>query len=197
MIASPQPNPPTGPNSIWDTIMRFSPAAIALSLGLAMVSSAGLTKPELPEIDPRAIALGEQAAAAGAAGDYDGAIGLYETALTVDPAYKAAFVGLADIARVQGLDGKAIRLYREALQRDPNDQAALAGEGQALADRGALERAREDLARLRLLCQADCAAADRLSLAIEDAARKPVRSAEAVTPATTVEEAQRRAEEQP
>ena len=177
--------------------MRFSPAAIALSLGLAMVSSAGLTKPELPQASPRAVALAEQGAAARAAGDLEGAIGLYETALAVDPSFHSAFVSLADIARAQGLDGKAVRLYREALSRDPNDQTALAGEGRALADRGALERAREDLARLRLLCRSACEAADELALAIEQAAAQPVRSAEAVTPATTVEEAEKRAEEKP
>ena len=171
--------------TIWNLIMRFSPAAIALSLGLAMVSSAGLSKPELPPISAQA------------AGDSALAIDLYETALAVDPAFQQAFVSLADIARAQGLDGKAVRLYREALERDPNDVAALAGEGEALADRGALERAREDLARLRLLCRTDCSDADRLAQAIDQAAAEPVRSAEAVTPATTVEEAERRAEEQP
>ena len=41
--------------TIWNLIMRFSPAAIALSLGLAMVSSAGLTKPELPPISAQAM----------------------------------------------------------------------------------------------------------------------------------------------
>lgn len=185
-----------GRDTVWDLIMRFSPAAIALSLGLAMVSSASLSKPGLPEVDPRALALGERGAAAAAAGDYGGAIGLYETALAVDPAYADAFVALANVAMRQDLDGKAIRLYREALQRDPNDQVALAGEGEALAARGALERAREDLARLRLLCREDCSAADRLASAIDMAATRPVRSAEAVTPATTVEEAMS-AEEQP
>ena len=40
--------------TIWNLIMRFSPAAIALSLGLAMVSSAGLSKPELPPISAQA-----------------------------------------------------------------------------------------------------------------------------------------------
>ncbi|WP_420607915.1 tetratricopeptide repeat protein [Novosphingopyxis sp.] len=177
--------------------MRFSPAAIALSLGLAMVSSAGLSKPDMPDVNPRALALADRAAAAASSGDYEGAIGLYETALTVDPAFQQAFVSLADIARAQGLDGKAIRLYRESLKRDPNDETALAGEGRALAERGALERAREDLARLRLLCRTRCDVADALSLAIDQAAARPVRSAEAVTPATTVEEAERRAEERP
>ena len=177
--------------------MRFSPAAIALSLGLAMVSSAGLSQPERPDVSPRAMEIAQRAAAAASAGDFEGAIGLYESALVVDPAYKQAFVSLADIARQQGLDGKAIRLYREALQRDPNDQTALAGEGRALAERGAIERAREDLARLRLLCRTDCGDADQLSMAIDDAAARPVRSAEAVTPATTVEEAEQRAEERP
>lgn len=179
--------------SIWELIMRFSPAAIALSLSLAMVASAGLSQTAAPEIDPRALALGERAAAAEASGDFEGAIGFYETALAVDPAYQSAFVSLADIARQQQLDGKAIRLYREALERDPNDQLALAGEGRALAERGAIERAREDLARLRLLCQGDCGAADRLSSAIDIAAARPVQSAEAVTPSTTVEDV----EEQP
>ncbi len=175
--------------------MRFTPAAIALSVALAMVSSGGLSQTG-PKVDARALALGDRAAAAVATGDYEGAIGYYETALAVDPAYQDAFVSLAGIALKQDLDGKAIRLYREALKRDPNDAVALAGEGEALAARGALERAREDLARLRLLCRADCSAADRLSMAIDTAASEPVRSAEAVTPTTTIDDAQS-AQEQP
>lgn len=135
--------------------MRFAPAATALSLCLAMtasISSAGATAPP----DPQAANLIAQGQALLTAGETQAAIDAFEAALAVDPAYTPIFIDLADAARQSGLQGKAIRYYREALERDPDNFAAISGEGAALVEKGALEKAKRNLARLQSLCGDDC-----------------------------------------
>lgn len=135
--------------------MRFAPAAAALSLCLAMTASminAGAsTKP-----DPRAAALIAQGQAALQAGETQAAIDAFEAALTVDPGYTPIFIDLAEASRQSGLQGKAIRYYREALERDPGNIAAISGEGAALVEKGALEKAKRNLAKLQSLCGDKC-----------------------------------------
>lgn len=135
--------------------MRFAPAAAALSLCLAMtasISSAGGNHAP----DPRAAALIAQGQAALGAGETQAAIDAFEAALAVDPGYTAIFIDLAEAARQQGLQGKAIRYYREALERDPGNFAAISGEGAALVEKGAVEKAKRNLAQLQSLCGDNC-----------------------------------------
>lgn len=134
--------------------MRFAPVAVALSLFLATTASVTSAGEKVPE--PRAaqlIALGE---AALANGDTQGAIDAFEAAFAVDPAYTPIFLQLAEAARQDGLQGKAIGYYREALQRDPENFAAISGEGEALVERGAVEKAQRNLSRLESLCGSSC-----------------------------------------
>jgi len=170
----------------WELCMRFTPAAIALSAMLAMVSSTSFSQPPAHNVDPRSQALVDEGYAAQKKGELVQANDLYEAALAVDPANRAAYIALAQVARSQSLPGKAVRYYREALRLDPEDQGALAGQGEALIQRGAVEKARGNLARLRSLCRQDCAAARDLAAALEAQANKPVLSAEAVTTSPTV-----------
>jgi tetratricopeptide (TPR) repeat protein len=149
----------TSPGSRFDTVkelvMRFAPAAAALALCLAMtasITSAGTAR----EPDPRAAALMAQGQAALGAGESQAAIDAFEAALAVDPAHTPIFIDLAEAARQQGLQGKAIRYYREALERDPGNFAAIAGEGAALVEKGAVEKARRNLAKLQSLCGDQC-----------------------------------------
>ena len=144
--------------------MRFAPAAAALSLILA--TTASVTSADDDELDPRAAALIAEGKAALAADDLQAAIDAYEAALTVDPGYTPIFLDLADVARLQGLQGKAIRYYREALSRDPDNFAAMAGEGEALAEKGSLEQAKRKLAQLESLCGENCAETLALQSAI-------------------------------
>ena len=65
---------------------------------------------------------------------------------------------------------------------DPNNLDALAGQGEALIQRGALEKARVNLSRIETLCRSSCSQNDQLASAIKLADKKPVLSAEAVTP---------------
>ena len=135
--------------------MRFAPAAAALSLCLAMTASISVAG-EQADADPRAAALIAQGQALLAAGDADAAIDAFEAALAVDPGYTPIFIDLAEAARQQGLQGKAIRYYRDALERDPGNFAAISGEGAALVEKGALEKAKKNLAKLQSLCGDDC-----------------------------------------
>ncbi len=135
--------------------MRFAPAAAALSLCLAMTASISTANgPGTP--DPRAAALIAQGQASLSGGDADAAIDAFEAALAVDPGYTPIFIDLAEAARQQGLQGKAIRYYREALARDPGNFAAISGEGAALVEKGALEKAKKNLAKLQSLCGDNC-----------------------------------------
>lgn len=166
--------------------MRFAPAAIAMSLLLATVSSTGIGQPIRYNVDPASQALMEEGSSVQQAGKLDDAIGLYEAALAVDPGNRAAYIALAQVASAQNLPGKAIRYYREALRIDPNDVAALAGQGEAMVQRGAVEKARRNLVRIEAICTSVCTAAGRLLAAIDEAASKPVLSAEAVASTPTI-----------
>ena len=96
----------------------------------------------------------------------EAAINAFETALAVDPKNTHAFLGMAHAYVAGGLPGHAIKYYREALALDPNDLGALEDQGKALVSRGAVDRAKANLARIKTLCAGECAAAKRLEVAI-------------------------------
>jgi tetratricopeptide (TPR) repeat protein len=166
--------------------MRFSPAAIALSLTLAMISSAGISSRADDDIDARSLAFLQSGKDAAKAGDLENAIGWYETALAVDPRNRGAYVAMAEAVKAQGLDGKAIRFYREALEIEPNDQLALAGQTEAMIAKGAIEPARKNIARLKMLCRGDCGAVDRLAQSANRAGEKQQLQASALEIKPTV-----------
>lgn len=146
--------------------MRYTSVAVAAALALASVSASLHGQRPDDQIDARSMALLAQAKAARAAGNLEGATDLLETAAAVDPRNRQAFVAMAEVAEARGLPGKAIRLYREALLLEPNDVDALAGQGEALVMRGAVERARQNLARVKALCKGACPQAASLTAAI-------------------------------
>ena len=116
--------------------------------------------------DKTSIALQKEGEAAQAKGDLNGAVDYYESALAADPRNRSAIIALAQVARAQGLPGKAIGLYREALLLEPNDVTALVGQGQALAEKGAIELAREKLAAAQRVCSDKCPQVAALEKAI-------------------------------
>ena len=162
--------------------MRFGPVAVALSLMLATVSSVGFGQRPDNQIDPRSLALLREGQAAIAAGRLEDAENTLETALAVDPRNRGAYIAIGQVARQQGLPGKAIALYREALLLEPNDLTALTGQGEALADKGALELAREKLAEAQRLCKDKCPQVAALEKAIATSDTKRVVAAEAIAP---------------
>lgn len=164
-----------------ERFMRFSPTAIVLALALATVSSSSIGQRPDNDINPRSMALLSQGEAALQAGKPEDAENLLETALAVDPRNRAAFIALGRVATVQHLTGKAVRFYREALELDPNDVAALSGEGVAMVDKGAVDRAKANLARIKTLCKGDCPAASTLAAAIAKGPPPEVVTAQAAT----------------
>ena len=160
--------------------MRFATSAVALSLAFATVSSVGYGK-RVPDdqINPYSMALTKLGIEEVAAGRLESATDAFESALAVDPRNRAAYVELASVAKKQGLPGKAIRMYREALLIEPNDVIALSGQGEAFVQRGAVTKAKENLARIANLCGNACPEQARLADVIAKAPVEPVVSAEA------------------
>ena len=168
---------------LLEIVMRFTPAAVVLSLVFATVSSQTIGQRPDSQIEPLSLQWLAKGQAALRAGDYNGATDALETALAVDPRNRDAFVGLAQTASAQGLQGKAIRFYREALLLDPSDVKVLAGQGAAMAQKGAIEKARENLAKVKTLCgPMGCAEVQMLAAAIDKGAAPKVLSASEVAP---------------
>ena len=146
--------------------MRFLPVAAAASLGLLAVSSGSFGQKPDDQINPTSLAFQKRGEAALAAGNLPAANDALETAVAADPHNRVAFIALGHVAQAQALPGKAIRYYKDALLLEPNDVSALSGEGNALVQRGAVDRAKENLARIKTLCKGDCPASTTLAAAI-------------------------------
>jgi tetratricopeptide (TPR) repeat protein len=170
-----------------DLLMRYTPAALALSLVALLTASVGYSAPPQP-LDPRAATLVAQGRGELAAGRIDAAIDAYEAALAIQPGSVAVLVQLADATRRQGMQGKALHYYREALAADPQNVTAISGEGSALVEKGAVEKARRNLTRLEGLCGSSCDATRQLAAAISKGASPRMVSAEAVKPEPVVTE---------
>lgn len=151
---------------ISENVMRFTAIGAAGALLLLSVSTSLMAQRADDQIDPRSVEMVKQGRAMLASGNVQGAGDVLESALAVDPRNREAFLVLAEIARKVNLPGKAIRLYREALSLEPNDTAALRGQGEAMVAKGAMERAKENLAKIEKLCAKGCADATQLSAAI-------------------------------
>jgi Tfp pilus assembly protein PilF len=161
--------------------------ATALVLGFALsATSAGAAKPRtaspdaapargLPDnqIAPLSLQFLKAGEAQLAAGKAQAATDSFEAALAADPRNRSAYMGLGRAAEAQGLPGKAVRFYREALELDPNDLTALEAQGLALVERGATARAGDNLERVKKLCQGSCPEADRLAAAIARGPKVP------------------------
>ncbi|MCB2050720.1 MAG: tetratricopeptide repeat protein [Novosphingobium sp.] len=164
--------------------MRYFPAALALSLLAGVSGSMGVGA--TPDPAPRAAQLIAEGNRALQSGNAEDAANAFEAALAVDPAYTPTLLHLASAARANGLNGKAIHYYREVLKRSPANLAALAGEGEAMMGKGAVEKARRNLAKLESLCGTACDETRKLAASIETGPATPVLTAEAVTPDVSV-----------
>ena len=164
--------------------MRYFPLAAALSVALAVTASVGYTAPR--QTDPRAAALVDVGDNHLKAGEIEQATDAYESALAIDPGSPGVYIRLAIAARRAGMQGKAIRYYRAALAREPRNMTAIAGEGAALAEKGAIEKARGKLARLDAMCGTDCSERDQLARLIDMRSSETALRAEAVMPDTQV-----------
>ncbi len=161
--------------------MRYTPAALALSLLVAV--SASTSHSAAPQtLDPRAAQLENVGRGALVAGDAGKATDAFEAALVVQPGNMQLMLDLAEAARAQGMQGKALHYYHGVLALDPQNLSAIAGEGAALAEKGAVEKARHNLAQLQGLCGADCGVTRQLAQAIARAPAPRVVSVDVLKP---------------
>ncbi|MFM5930202.1 MAG: tetratricopeptide repeat protein [Novosphingobium sp.] len=167
--------------------MRYTPAALALALAFGLTSSVLYSAPPMV-LEPRAAALQAEGKAALQAGNFEAAIDAFEAGLAMQPGSVLLTLDLAEATRRQGLQGKAIHYYRKALVSDPQNLDAIAGEGAALVEKGAVEKARRNLTRLEGLCGKSCAQSQLLSAAIAKGPSPRVLTAEAVKPSPSVSE---------
>ena len=146
--------------------MRLLPHVLVIGLaGLALAGPVTGQRAD-DQILPKSVELQRQGKTALATGKLDQAEDLLETALAVDPRNRWAFVDLARVAEKQQLHGKAIRMTNRALQLDPNDADAIAVQGEAMVELGAVARAQQNLQKLRTLCPNGCAQLSSLQMAI-------------------------------
>jgi len=144
---------------LFASVLAVSFAALALS---APVSG---QRPD-DQISAQSVTLQHQGESLLAAGKLDQAEDALEAALAVDPRNRWAFVDLARVADKQGLFGKAIRMANKALLLEPNDPDAIAVQGEAMVELGAVARAQANLQKLQTICTKGCPQLAQLSAAI-------------------------------
>jgi tetratricopeptide (TPR) repeat protein len=149
-----------------ESLMKsFARALVIGAAGLALAAPA-LSQRTDDQILPRSAELQKQARQAVAAGKLEQAEDLLETALAVDPRNRGAFVDIARVAEKQHLFGKAIRMTNKALALEPNDPDAIAVQGEAMVELGAIARAQANLQKLQTICKGGCPQIAQLSGAI-------------------------------
>jgi tetratricopeptide (TPR) repeat protein len=150
-----------------EIVMRLSPLVLCLGLAASTMSVAVIGQRPDDQIAPKSVELMKQGEALLAQGKYVEADDALETALAVDPKNRAAFTVMARVAIKEKLFGQAIHLTNKALALEPTDRDALAVQGEAMVELGALPRAKENLAKLQKLCgNAGCPQVALLSTAI-------------------------------
>ena len=119
------------------------------------------------QIQPKSLELQRQGRALMSSGKLEQAEDALETALAIDPRNRGAFVDLARVAERQHLFGKAILMTSKALLLEPNDPDAIAVQGEAMVEMGAVARAQANLQKLQQVCGAKaCPQVSQLSAAI-------------------------------
>ncbi len=146
--------------------MRLMPRLATAGIAAALLASPVVGQRPDTQISPASLELLRQGQAHFAAGRFVAADDALETALAVDPRNRAAFVALGRVAQKQKLFGQAIRFTNKALSLEPNDLDAIAVQGEAMVELGALPRARANLAKLQKLCPGGCGQLAVLSTAI-------------------------------
>lgn len=146
--------------------MRLLTPVLIAGVAVALSASSAVGQRPDDQILPRSVDLlkqGEEHLAAGKFAEADEAL---ETALAVDPRNRAAYNSLAKVAQRQKLYGQSIRYTKKALVLEPNDRDAIALQGFAMVEMGAVARAKENLAKLQKLCPSGCTQLSELSAAI-------------------------------
>jgi tetratricopeptide (TPR) repeat protein len=146
--------------------MRSLPRLLLVGFaGLALAAPAVSQKSD-DQILPKSVQLQREGKALLSAGKLEQAEDVLETSLAVDPRNRGAFVDLARVAEKQHLYGKAIRMTNKALLLEPNDPDAIAVQGEAMVEMGAVARAQANLQKLQTICAKGCPQVAQLSSAI-------------------------------
>ena len=132
--------------------MRFLPHLVLAGFAGVAIASPVMSQRADDQIQPKSVELQRQAKSLTEAGKLEQADDLLETALAVDPRNRSAFVDLARVAEKQHLYGKAIRMTSKALLLEPNDPDAIAVQGEAMVEMGAIARAQQNLQKLQSIC---------------------------------------------
>lgn len=162
--------------------MRLLHRLMLVGLAGAMAATPVASQKADDQLHPKSVELLRQGEALLAAGKFTEADDALETALAVDPRNRAAFVVMARVAQKQKLFGQAIRFTNKALALEPRDRDALAVQGEAMVELGAVPRARDNLVKLQKLCPSGCNQLAELSAAIS---RGPTVAVAKATPAPT------------
>ena len=143
----------------------FAPVLAVSFAALALSAPVAGQRPD-DQIAPKSVELQRQGESLLGSGKFEQAEDAFEAALAVDPRNRWAFVDLARVADKQGLFGKAIRMSNKALLLEPNDPDAIAVQGEAMVELGALARAQANLQKLQTVCTKGCPQLAQLSAAI-------------------------------
>jgi len=146
--------------------MRLVSSFLIAGVATALAASSAVGQRPDDQILPRSEALLKQGEEHLAAGKFVEADEALETALAVDPRNRAAYNALAKVAQREKLYGQSIRYTKKALALEPNDRDAIAIQGEAMVEMGAVARAKENLAKLQKLCPGGCPQLAELSAAI-------------------------------
>lgn len=146
--------------------MRLLPNVLIAGAAVALAASSAIGQRPDDQLSPRSVQLFQQGQAHLAAGRFAEADEALETSLAVDPRNRAAYNALARVAQRQKLFGQSIRYTKKALLLEPNDRDAIAIQGEAMVELGALARAKENLAKLQKLCPSGCGQLAELSATI-------------------------------
>ena len=146
--------------------MRRIDRSLLIGLAAALLAAPVVGQKSDDQINPKSTALLKEGEALLSAGKYVEADDALESALAVDPRNRGAFVAMARVAQKQKLYGQAIRFANKALLLEPSDRQAIAVQGEAMVELGAVPRARENLAKLQKLCPNGCTELASLNTAI-------------------------------
>lgn len=146
--------------------MRLLSHVLIAGIAATCLSTSAIGQRPDDQILPRSTELLRQGNAHLAAGRFVEADEALETALAVDPRNRAAYNSLARVAQRERLFGQSIRYTKKALLLDPNDRDAIAIQGEAMVELGAVARAKENQVKLQKLCPAGCAQLAELSATI-------------------------------
>ena len=147
--------------------MRLLPRVLIIGFaGVALAGPVTGQRTADDQINPKSLELQREGKSLLAAGKLEAAADTLETALAADPRNRWAFTDLARVADKQRLYGKAIRLTNRALLIEPNDPDAIAVQGEAMVELGAVARAQANLQKLQTICRQGCPQVAQLTAAI-------------------------------